>query len=438
MRAACGRMRTGAREGERRDPPGSWLVRGAEGVLEEGIIKTAPPLDRASPGPAGVRTCRLDRIQPGYTLFSPGMGNLVCLIDAAGVLVHFWPVQRTHLCALLPNGNLLVDRHGDEGGVEELDPEARCVWAWRGPVHHDFQPLPDGGMVMLTHRQEPAMDGFFDPGETPQTIRNDVVVEIDRDGAVRWEFSFREHADALARLSGLPRPVRYGMRRHDGSIAMLTQADWTHSNTLEVLPDTPLGRRDPRFRAGNLLFSCRSLDVIGVIDRERSAFVWAWGPGVLDGQHQPTMLADGHILIFDNGTYRGYSVAREIDPSTGRTVWEYRDPEGFFSPYRSGVQRLADGNTLICSSDEGRIFEVTPQGEVVWDYHSPFWGTNRGNEGRHVYRATRYSEAEVAGLFDRKGDCAGAVGLGEDWRRRPHGFRDVLGHYQKTMLSRSW
>ncbi len=129
---------------------------------------------------------------------------------------------------------------------------------------------------------------------------------------------------------------------------------------------------------------------------------------------------------------------REIDPPTGQTIWEHRDPDGFFSPYRSGVQRLPGGNTLICESGAGRIFEVTPQGRVVWDYCSPFRGTNPGNEGRHVYRATRYTQQGVAALFARKSSSGGAVGFGDDRRRRPHTFVETLGYCQQGFLARSW
>ena len=50
-------------------------------------------------------------------------------------------------------------------------------------------------------------------------------------------------------------------------------------------------------------------------------------------------------------------------------VWEYTDPSlfNFFSPYISGAQRLANGNTLICEGVQGRLFEVTPAREVVWN-----------------------------------------------------------------------
>lgn len=406
-------------------------------MLVNGIVQTAPPLDRRSAGPAGVRVYRKGRTS-GYTLFCPSMGNVVCLVDEAGVLVHFWPVEpRVDLCELLPNGNLLTDRYGEYGGLRELDPDGRSVWEWAGPYHHDFHLLADGRVVLLTRRQAAPMPDFFAPTETPQTISDDVVVEIDRSGRTIWEFSLATHARELVELGGLPRPVRYGLRRHDGTTSILRQGDWAHTNTIEVLPETPLGRTDSRFRAGNLLFSCRALDLIGVIDRDKDAVVWAWGPGELDGQHQPTMLANGHILVFDNGTHRGYSVVREIEPPEGRTVWEYRDPSGFFSPYRSGVQRLADGHTLICESDAGRIFEVTRDGAVVWDYYSPFWGGNPQNEGRHIYRATRYSDNEVSGLLARKPACSGVVGLGSRQRGAPS-FSAVQDYYRNGFVCHSW
>lgn len=102
------------------------------------------------------------------------------------------------------------------------------------------------------------------------------------------------------------------------------------------------------------------------------------------------------------------------------------------------MQRLAGGNTLICEADAGRVFEVTPQGEIVWDYYSPFTGTNPGNEGRHVYRATRYSSAQVAPLLEGKAPVSGAVGVELRWPRRPTPFVDVLRYYEEGFLAESW
>ena len=57
---------------------------------------------------------------------------------------------------------------------------------------------------------------------------------------------------------------------------------------------------------------------------------------------------------------------------SGDIVWEYENGEDFFSPFRSGNQRLPNGNTLICECDAGHLFEVTPEKEIVWDFYSPF------------------------------------------------------------------
>lgn len=404
-------------------------------MLVDGLLITAPPLDRVAPGPAGVRLYARGRSHRGYTLFSPGMGNIVCLVDDAGIIVHWWAVERTHLAQLLPGGNVLVDTYGEHGGLRELNPQGGCVWQWEGPYHHDFDLCPDGRIVLLISRKEPAMRDFFASDETPQAIFNDIVIEMDRQGRVLWQFSLAAHVSEMIELAGLPEPVRYAIKTPDNSVVVVRQPDWAHTNTVEVLPQTPLGLRDPRFRAGNILFSCRALDLIGVIDRQQEKVVWAWGPGTLDGQHQPTMLPNGHLLMFDNGTYRGYSVVREIAPESGVQVWEYSAPGGFFSPYRSGVQRLGNGNTLICESDAGRIFEVTPQGEIVWDYYSPFWGTNAGNEGRHVYRATRYTEEDVISLFSQK---PGPSAVGKERRITVKSFGEALAHYEAGFLGQSW
>ena len=87
------------------------------------------------------------------------------------------------------------------------------------------------------------------------------------------------------------------------------------------------------------------------------------------------------------------------DPRTSAIVWEYRDQSlfDFWSPYISGAQRLANGNTLICEGCDGRIFEVTHDGEVVWEYVNPHFAVERGRPGLNnwVFRAFRYTEEEI-------------------------------------------
>ncbi len=398
-------------------------------LYHQGVIRTASPMDRVSPGRAGVRVYDKGKAYHGYTLFSTAFGYTEYLIDMNGLVIHTWPVTHSQYAEILPDGDLLVDNYGY--GLQELAPDGREAWSWKGDYHHDFERLPNGNTILLIARSEPVRKGFYAQGKEPDHMRTDVVLELDRSGRPVWEFSFGDHIEELHELAGLPCPVRYSRRDHIGVESEVAPADWAHTNTIELLPDTPLGHRDRRFRAGNLLFSFRALDLIGVIDRKREEISWAWGLGILDGQHQPTMLGNGNILLFDNGTYRGQSAVIEMNPQSSEIVWRYEQGPDFYSPFRSGVQRLENGNTLICESDAGRIFEVTPHREIVWDYWSPFLGQGPANQGRHVYRATRYTEQQVSPVLDSRTERITGVA---DMSRRPLStFREALRYYQNAM-----
>ncbi len=100
----------------------------------------------------------------------------------------------------------------------------------------------------------------------------------------------------------------------------------------------------------------------------------------------------GNLTVFNNGGDRGFSSVLEIapplrpdgsypSPSDGpwgpaEPVWSYvaPEPESFFAPFISGAHRLAGGNTFVCSGPQGRFFEVTPDGRVVWEYRNPYHG----------------------------------------------------------------
>ena len=99
------------------------------------------------------------------------------------------------------------------------------------------------------------------------------------------------------------------------------------------------------------------------------------------GQHDAQILKSGNLLLFANGyKTKGpalpFSQIVEMDLTTGQDVWTYvgDPPWSSNSPHISGVQRLSSGNTLICEGLWGRIFEVTPDGRIVWEYVSPYEG----------------------------------------------------------------
>ncbi|MGW4371813.1 arylsulfotransferase family protein [Nocardia takedensis] len=141
-------------------------------------------------------------------------------------------------------------------------------------------------------------------------------------------------------------------------------ADLLHTNTLEILPPHPGGL----WGDGDVLVSMRELDTIAVLDLSAGAVRWWWGPDELSGQHQPTMLADGNLLVFDNGRHRDHSRVLEIDPAHRTVMWQYRanPPRTLFCPVAGGAQPLPGGNVLISDAQAGRALEVTRDADTVW------------------------------------------------------------------------
>jgi hypothetical protein len=88
----------------------------------------------------------------------------------------------------------------------------------------------------------------------------------------------------------------------------------------------------------------------------------------------------------------------EINPVTLELVWSYTNPR-FFSTNISSAQRLPNGNTLVNEGVFGRFFEVTADGDVVWEYVNPYFGPSTAAvkaQQNGVFRVYRYSEEEIA------------------------------------------
>jgi hypothetical protein len=89
----------------------------------------------------------------------------------------------------------------------------------------------------------------------------------------------------------------------------------------------------------------------------------------------------------------------EIDPLTGRTVWEYGGRGVDFSSRTMGsCQRLPNGNTLITESENGRAVEVTRDGRTVWEFYNP---ARAGDDGELV--AVLFEVVRLPGDFPFRG-----------------------------------
>jgi hypothetical protein len=340
----------------------------------------------------------------GYTLFAPISGGGVWLVDMQGRFVHHWGM--TYLPAahgvLLPNGNLLyaakpphclLEFGGIGGELLELDWDGNVLWKYEDPyLHHDYCRLPNGNTMTLRWVPTPDDIAARVKGGVPGTEREGVMWadsfrEITPEGKVVWEWLGYEHLDPEA----------------DAICSLCHRAEWTHANTCFVLPD------------GNILTSFLTLNTIAIIDKSTGNIKWRWGPGELAHSHDPRMLDNGNILVFDNGSHRpsmgitrngmiGFSRVLEVDPGTNKIVWEYMDESRarFYSSFISGCQRLPNGNTLICAGATGRFFEVTMDKEVVWEFVNTFYFPGFPEIGytNAVFRAHRYSP-EYEGLKGR-------------------------------------
>jgi hypothetical protein len=112
------------------------------------------------------------------------------------------------------------------------------------------------------------------------------------------------------------------------------------------------------------------------------------------------------LLILDNGCHRrnapSFSQVVEVDPATGTVVWSYHGEPilAFYSFMISGLRTLPNGNTFVTEGATGRLFEVTPEHEVVWEYVSPWMLPSRFGPTSAVFRAYRVAAGDprLAGL----------------------------------------
>lgn len=311
-------------------------------------------------------------VAPGLNLVLSGHAAEAVLMDHAGRVLHRWryPLRRLwpdlakdpemakleywRRAWLFPNGDLLGIYEGL--GIVKLDARSNVLWSRRGGFHHDLQVMDDGRIWVLDR------DGKVIPRINPEEgILEDFVTVLDPRGEVVKRFSILE-AFERSRFAGL-----LGRMERAGDVF--------HTNTLEVL-DGRFADRDPAFRKGNVLLSVLKLDTLAVLDPDRGdggEIVWA-RTGSWRRQHQPTFLDDGNLLMFDNrGPVGDRSRVIEVEPSTGKVVWQYGGTPGvdLFSKTLGSCQRLPNGNTLITESENGRALEVTRDGRVVWELHNP-------------------------------------------------------------------
>ncbi|MFH1805498.1 MAG: arylsulfotransferase family protein [Pseudomonadota bacterium] len=329
-----------------------------------------------------------DRAQSGLTLYSSGDGPHAVLVDMEGNIVHEWrapfsafydeetsPIKNPqrdefmhwHTAKMLPDGDIVVQytAAGDTPygyGLARLDRESNVVWGYLGEAHHDFSFDEAGFVYALTHEFRFNEYKDRDPLRTPRL--DDFAVQLSPEGK------------ELKRVSILDALLESSYAHYLDFVPWFSADDVLHTNTIEVI-DAARAAVFPHGKEGDVLLSFRDMGVIAVLDMDAEKIVWATrGPWF--GQHDPDILENGDILLFDNQGQMadpdaGQSRVIQIDPITNAITWEYRgtadDP--FDSDIRADQERLPNGNTLMTESSGGRLLEVTADGDVVWEYYNP-------------------------------------------------------------------
>ena len=242
----------------------------------------------------------------------------------------------------------------------EIDLEGSVIWksheilsVHNGPNswHHIYDRVSDNSLVML----KPEIIG---------NVVSDKVLNLDREYNELWSWKYSDHFEVP-------------------ECPASEICDWTHSNHVNMYPDE---------RTAYL--NSRNFSSLFRIDMDTGEIVWTFGK---DGDF--TMISDhpdpwfefGHapklsginrneILFYDNGSdERGYSrvIKYRIDEEamTAEVIFEFDGSKigrQWFTPFWGDVDNMDNGNIVVTAGnfenqEESRIFEITPDGEIVWE-----------------------------------------------------------------------
>jgi len=373
---------------------------------------------------------RTARTESSPRFHGGGIGGLVQEFDWEGGLVWEYELAgdyqtQHHDVDPLPDGNVLViaweHRYAEDAIAWGRDPAAIGEDGLWPDCVLEIRPTPPSGgeLVWEWHVWDHVIQDV-DPGAENhgEVAEHPELVDLNADHRDRPPLTSEER-ERQAEVERQMRALGYTGGEDEDEPPPPPRdrgrdADWLHTNAIDYLPEHDL-----------IVLSTPHLSELWVIDHstttEQAAFhsggrfgkggdlLWRWGNPRNYGagtdadrrlfyQHDAQWLPSAQpgelrLLVFNNGGGRPGGdhssvdeLVLEFDPATGfprepgrpygpaQPAWTYADPGRFFSGFISGAQRLPNGNTLICEGVNGRVFEVTPAGAIVWEYWNPFGG----------------------------------------------------------------
>ncbi|MBK8979380.1 MAG: hypothetical protein IPM29_26070 [Planctomycetes bacterium] len=373
--------------------PAPGLTRAMDGgaALFKGPTRNQHLVPVRHPG-HGVTVAQPERVAAGVTLVTSLWADLggvagARVLDRDGTVLATWRLDATELWEetpytdsvagdfhtagnylhgsyLFPNGDLLVNI--EWFGLVRMASTGTVVWKLDRRTHHSIDRAEDGTFWISAARMvddpQDALRRF--PGLLTPFVE-DLLLHVSPDGAVLDEISVLEVLWAS----------RYQPRISQAASPGAASGTITHLNDIEPLPGA-LADQYPLFEAGDLLVSLRDLHMVFVVDPETREIRWM-EDSLWTRQHDPDFVGDGWITVFDNnsddwnGLLRGGSRIVRIRPHTGE--FERVHPKTptampFFTRIGGKVQTLPNGDLLVTEAQGARVFEVDPEGRLVWQW----------------------------------------------------------------------
>lgn len=315
---------------------------------------------------------------------------------------------------------------GGAGGVVE-------IISWNGDVeyrkilldslirqHHDIHIMPNGNIMAIVWQKvslDVAASYGFDTLSNPQIgLWADKIIEIDPNiDSIVWEWNSLDHLVQNVNMD----LDNYGLIEEHPELININYIDFAfgredvhHINSIDYNSDLD-----------QILLSVRNFNEVWIIDHSTTTLeasthsggnsnmggdlLYRWGnPAAYNSgdisnqklfrQHDASWIDDvnhplyGGILCYNNFIAPELSLGNifmpEIDALNGDYILDSNNiflPTFFadtinhpeivktFSTAASNIQLQPNGNYMMCAGRQGRIFEVTSDGELVWEYLVP-------------------------------------------------------------------
>ncbi len=306
------------------------------------------------------------------------------LIDPDGKLLNRWllstdqlplstePEYRKNMYGvdILPDGSIIFLMQETGGGIVKVDYCGKTMWTLNGVFHHT---------VSLTE------DGKFWTFEGAQKDLDHILTLVDSaTGKVVKRIDMKDVRQAN------PNTHIFDLQRE------LNVANAVHGNDIKPLPER-LAADFPQFASGDLLVSFNTINLLFVLDPDTLAVKW-WRVGPWDRQHDPDWNRGGYISVFSNNArshQRGINMHSNIiaiDPRTYKSRITLAGSKYDFYSSINGMHEIGEqGNVLVTSSTQGRIFEVNNNGKVVFDFVNRY--SDDAKSALHVSNA-RFLDAD--------------------------------------------